>query len=443
MNFKSFSIIIALLSFELKVFSIPIDDIISEKEVNAVENLNLEISTNELNVLEISDSEDELYTVYEVDSNLEGIDSDSESDIELETTKVPTNSLNDNKISSELPCSDIQSCVDWMKENKEVLTTYGYPGFTDDIFDYLLLQYQDGKKIEKLQQDFDAINYGMKVEVNGRKMSVNIMGEEHNTTIVVLPGLTCPSPVLFYNSLTEILANDYKVVTIEPFGYGVSDLTDRVRTAENMVSEIHECLQKLGIDQFYFMGHSIGGIYSIVYDNTYQNEVLGFIGLDNTPSNTDEFSNPPFPEDLSEFVKIFDKYHLWGLLPENEMKEYTRTNTEQQAHNYPEEKLNYLITINSLRYDNLNVLDEFNRSEENVAFTKGMYFHCPVLMFISSENDKYLSYWTPTHEHMINDNPNKDLIDKSKMIVLKDSTHALIHTQNKEYISDEIKKWIQ
>jgi len=373
-----------------------------------------------------------------IDSSLENGDNDSD----LETTEVPTDSVSDKEKFSDLPCDDIQSCIDWMKENKEVLTAYGY-NLPEEGFDYLLSQYQDEKNIEKLQRDFDAIDYGIKVDVNGRKMSVNIMGEVHNTTIVVLPGLTCPSPVIFYKSLTEILANDYKVVTIEPFGYGVSDLTDEERTAENIVSEIHECLQALGIDQFYFIGHSIGGIYSLLYDNTYQNEVLGFIGLDNSPNNDEKFESPSYPDDLYPFAKIFSKYHLWGLLPEEYMKVFTRVNAEQEYQKYPEKELNYLIAINAYRYSNPTVLDETDHVEDIVASTKDLFFHCPLLMFTVSETQMNNENWTELHKKMINDNPNKEIIEKSDVIYLEGITHAFIHTQMKDEISKKIKEWIQ
>ena len=427
MNFKSISIIFGLLSF---VYSSPINNIFLEKKINSVEILKLQGATNELNIVDIDKS------------NYKDIDN-NDIDTELKYTKVPTNSVNDNREISDLPCNDIQSCVDWMKENKEILNEYG-PYISDEIFDYLLLQYQDEKNVKKLQQNFEAVEYGTKVDVNGHKMSVNIKGEEHNTTIVVLPGLGIISPVIFYKSLTEMLANDYKVVTIEPFGYGVSDLTDEERTAKNMVSEIHECLQKLGINQFYLMGHSIGGIYSIIYDNTYEGEVLGFIGLDNTPSNYENFSDDdtPIPEDVYTYARIFDKYHLWGLLPEDQKKELFEIETEQQYQNYSEIEVEDLININSYRYINLNLIDENNRSEDNVASTKGLYFHCPLLMFTSEQTQEHTSEWNTLHENMIHNNPNKNLINKSKVISLEGTTHGFIHTQKKDFIYDDIKQWI-
>jgi len=418
MNLKNISIFLALLSLELKVFSIPVN----EKESNAVKVLDSEISTKELSILEISDSEE---VIDIVESNLENADSDSDSD---------------NEETSDLPCSDIQTCVGWMKENKAAFEMYS---ITDEVLDYLLLQYQNETNVEKLQQAFDSVNYGMKVDVNGHKMSVNIKGEEHNTTIVLLPASGVPSPIILYNNFTSILANDFKVVTIEPFGYGISDLTKEKRTAENMVSEIHECLQELGIDQFYFMGHSIGGIYSLIYDNTYENKVLGFIGLDNTPNNYEYEEEVDYPENYTTFAKIFDKYHLWGLLPENQKKQFLEvSDLEQQIQNYSEEEKKDWFSITSYRFCNSNIVDEDNYFEDTVAYADNMYFHCPMLMFTSEATQEYLPVWNTLHENMINNNPNKDIIDKSTVTPLEGTSHIFIHSQRKDEIVDDIKQWI-
>ena len=48
----------------------------------------------------------------------------------------------------------------------------------------------------------------------------------------------------------------YEVITIEPFGYGLSDSTKRKRTIENIVEELHECVKNLGEEEYYLMGHS-------------------------------------------------------------------------------------------------------------------------------------------------------------------------------------------
>jgi len=432
MNFKNFSIILALLSFELKVFSTPLNDVTSElsaSEISDIEEL------NDVDAVELNEIEEELEAT-EIPTE---ILTEIPTDFDDEATEVPTDSMTE---ITDLPCDDIQTCIGWMRDNKEVLVANGYD-VPDEIFDYLLIQGIDEKNVEILQQNFEAVSYGTKVDVNGHEMSVNIKGEENNTTIVVLPGLGVISPVIYYKSLTEILANDYKVVTIEPFGYGVSDIVDEERNAENIVDEVHTCLQELGIDQYYLMGHSIGGIYSLIYDNTYEDEVLGFIGLDNTPNHLDKTEEDvASPNGIYTFSKILNKYHLWALLPESLKEILMGIAQEKQYQNYSEEDLAALVSINDYRYENLNIVDESKHVSDNVASSKDMYFHCPILMFISEETQKILPEWIELHEEMINNNPEKELMNKSKIISLEETTHAFIHTQKKEVIAEEIKQWI-
>jgi len=299
--------------------------------------------------------------------------------------------------------------------------------------------YQD---IEILQQKYDAINYGKKVEVNGLQMSVNIMGEENEKTIVLLPGLGITCPVIYYRNITESLSNDYRVVTIEPFGYGLSDLTKKERTAQNIVDEIHECLDKLGIKQFYLMGHSIGGIYALVYDNTYKGEMLGFIGIDNTPSNFEMQVSMGYPDDLITTVSIFDKYHLYEVLPEELKNQIISLDMELQYQNYTEKEIEILNTINTYKKNNINNVNESQLTPVNIAATKDLYFQCPALMFIAKDSTsnspeaiKQFLYWEQLHKNMITDNSNSE-------VVPLEGVHGFLHSQNKEVMVKKIKEWI-
>ncbi|WZU01339.1 alpha/beta hydrolase [Erysipelothrix sp. D19-032] len=144
----------------------------------------------------------------------------------------------------------------------------------------------DRKKIE---------DYGEKVEVFGKNINMYITGEgEGKETIVLLPGYGTIAPKISFDPVTEKLKDDYRVVLVEPFGYGLSDQTDRERTTANMVEEIHMALQAKGIDDFIFMGHSIAGIYMLSYINTYPGEAKAFIGID-----TSVPTQPMFPMDTT------------------------------------------------------------------------------------------------------------------------------------------------
>jgi len=406
MNFKNISIILALFSFELKVFSHAVDYDVSDGEVTAVENLNAEVSADEVFTISVDD-----------DTNLKLVEESDSEDSELTTDAVD---LND-----DLELNELLKFCDWAKE-------IGY--MTNEESEYIISHYQSD--MDTLQQKFDAINYGIKVEVNGHQMSVNISGEQNDKTIVLLPALGTLSPVLFYKGLVESLSTDFKVITIEPFGYGLSDVVEEERKAENVVSEIHDCLKKLGVDKFYFMGHSIGGIYSIIYSNTpsYSDDVLGFIGLDNTPSNFDTYKSMEILETQKIFYEGLDKYHIWNFVPEDIVNIYLPQQMDPR-YNYSEKELEEFKSIFGYRYNNVNLLDENYFSEYNVGSTKGMNFQCPILLFISSETSNLESKWRPMHEAMIINPENSELFPL-------EGTHWLIHSEHKEEITKDIKEWI-
>lgn len=148
--------------------------------------------------------------------------------------------------------------------------------------------------------------YGQLVSVDGKHMNVLIQGEGEET-VVLLPGFGTASPALDFKMLVDELSPFYKVVVVEPFGYGLSDETDKERTADNMVTEVHEALQQLNIDRFTLMGHSIAGIYGLNYVNKYPNEVNAFIGIDSSVP-TQGGMNDGFP------LKTFEFLNKSGLL---------------------------------------------------------------------------------------------------------------------------------
>ena len=76
-------------------------------------------------------------------------------------------------------------------------------------------------------------------------MSYGIYGENNDETIVFLTGLGVPSPILTYRPLAETLSDKFKVIIVEPFGYGMSDNTESPRTIENITKELQKVKIKL------------------------------------------------------------------------------------------------------------------------------------------------------------------------------------------------------
>ena len=150
--------------------------------------------------------------------------------------------------------------------------------------------------------------YGQSVAVDGKNMNVLIQGKGEET-VVLLPGYGTPAPALDFKPLIDELSPFYKVVVIEPFGYGLSDVTEKERTTENIVSEIHEALQQLNITHYTLMGHSISGIYGLDYVNKYPNEVNAFVGIDSSVP-TQGGNDAPFPTETYKLLKKSGFYRL-------------------------------------------------------------------------------------------------------------------------------------
>lgn len=77
------------------------------------------------------------------------------------------------------------------------------------------------------------------VEVDGRRMIVAVQGSRPRT-VVLMPGLATPEPILGFAPLARRLAEQNAVVTVEPFGLGLSDGTDAPRTSEAIDKTLRE-----------------------------------------------------------------------------------------------------------------------------------------------------------------------------------------------------------
>jgi pimeloyl-ACP methyl ester carboxylesterase len=121
---------------------------------------------------------------------------------------------------------------------------------------------------------------GQYVEVDGYKMNIYTEGEGKHT-LLLLSGSGTAAPVLDFKSLYSLLSSDYKIVVIEKFGYGFSDVVDRERSFETILRQDREALTKAGIEGPYILcPHSMSGIEAIMWAQNYPDEVEAIVGLD-------------------------------------------------------------------------------------------------------------------------------------------------------------------
>ncbi len=93
-------------------------------------------------------------------------------------------------------------------------------------------------------------------------------------------GGTC-SPILDFKSLYSLLSNKYRIVVVEKFGYGFSDVVDKKRGIESILADTRAALKAVGIEAPYILcPHSMSGIEALYWAQQYPEEVLAIIGLD-------------------------------------------------------------------------------------------------------------------------------------------------------------------
>lgn len=203
--------------------------------------------------------------------------------------------------------------------------------------------------------------YGKLVDVKGKKMNVLEIGEGKET-IVWTPGYGAIAPGLTYTKMLEELTPHYRVLVVEPFGYGLSDVIDEPRTIENITEEIHEAVKQVGADKYILMAHSISGVYAMKYIDSYRDELTGFIGLDtSTPSMYDGMvvnNEQPEPDDVPLIPEVNDEVN----------DQYRKIAKKINA--------------------NKNVVDEAARINENLDKSKKYSFptDLPVAFFLATES---------------------------------------------------------
>ncbi|MGW9156016.1 MULTISPECIES: alpha/beta hydrolase [unclassified Microbacterium] len=264
--------------------------------------------------------------------------------------------------------------------------------------------------------------YGETVSVDGHDMNVAISGDGPET-IVLLPGFGTPSPVIDFEPLVDDLAADHRVVVVEPFGYGLSDGTDRSRTTENIVSEVHEALRSLDIDSYVLMGHSIAGIYGIEFAHRYPDEVRAFVGIDTSVPGQPHVDTV-FPTGLMGAAKNLGLVRLLTAFGGTD-------DGESPSSAEAREQMMLLTNRNSL---GPTYLDEMSHIRTNFADAIGSTFpqDLPLLLFVVAENET-TPEWLSLHDEQA-----ATVADGT--VVPLDGEHYLHHTHSTE-IADGFRSW--
>lgn len=267
---------------------------------------------------------------------------------------------------------------------------------------------------------------GQLVEVDGHKMSVYTEGTG-DKTLVFLSGSDTPSPILDFKSLFSLLSDEYRIVVVERFGYGFSDIVDKPRDIDTVLSETRAALAAADVDGPYVLcPHSMSGLEALYWAQQYPEEVEAIIGLDMAvPDAYENFKNSVFLNAASQLNAKTGIIRLLPLLNEMDcVKHGTLTEEEKKiAHALLYKNFSNRTTINELKYV----------SENATIVGAGEIPQVPMLLFIS--NDNSTTELTDATQRYAN------TAENTKVIQL-DCPHY-VHDYEYNRISKEIKAFLQ
>ena len=223
---------------------------------------------------------------------------------------------------------------------------------------------------------------GVMVDVGGRRMHVHTVGQGE-TSIVLLPGLGVPAPVLDFEPLTQELSQWARVTVVEPFGYGWSEGSDSPMLPGDVAKDVHTALHGAGVPGPYvLMGHSLAGLYSQKFIETFPGEVSGFVGLDPTNPVT---ASPPEDDFISGVLTTLAR--LGGVRVAQAIRGVDSSLLEQ---GYSRENVDKQAMLTSWNAMSPEMVRQRKSTREALEQTKELRFtqDLPVLVFASRDREK-------------------------------------------------------
>ena len=219
---------------------------------------------------------------------------------------------------------------------------------------------------------------GELVTVNGHQMHLYRQGNPNAPAIVFMAGHCTVSPVYDFKVLYEKLLPDFKVIVIEKFGYGYSDICDSPCDIDTLVSLQRQALALAGeTGPYILMPHSMSGLEAIRWKQLYPDEISALIGIDMaTPLSFSVWTEKQIKSTV-RLMKILRGLRLGSIL--TSVSHLALTEDEIKQHELLKKRNAFnLCCINEARevLQNARVVGEAGDIE------------CPALLFSSNGQDQ-------------------------------------------------------
>ena len=216
------------------------------------------------------------------------------------------------------------------------------------------------------------------VTINEHKMHVYKDGNADAPAIVFMSGHCTVSPVYDFKVLYEKLLPNFRVIVIEKFGYGYSDIFDSPSDIDTLVSVQRQALDSLGeVGPYILAPHSMSGIEAIRWKQKFPEEVAAIIGIDMaTPLSFSVWTDKQIKQTVL-LMKVLRFLRLSSAL--SAVSNLSLTEDEFEQHKLLKKRNTFNICcINEARevLNNARVVGEDGKIQ------------CPTLMFSSNGEDQ-------------------------------------------------------
>ena len=153
------------------------------------------------------------------------------------------------------------------------------------------------------------------VTVNDHKIHIFRTGDTNKPKLVFMSGSGTVAPVYDFKILYEKLQDDFRIIVIEKFGYGYSDLYEGPCDIDSLVSLQRQALEEAGEEgPFILLPHSMSGLEAIRWRQKYPEDIEAIIGLDMATPLTYKEWTPEQVDQRIRSMKTMRKLNAYGLL---------------------------------------------------------------------------------------------------------------------------------
>ncbi len=143
-----------------------------------------------------------------------------------------------------------------------------------------------------------------------------------------------------WDDIQNILAKDFRVVTIDLPGYGNSDIISEIHSMELMADTIDAVVSKLNIEKFSLIGHSMGGYIALHYLEKYPQKLEKYCLFHSTPFEDTEEKK----QDRDRIIELIKQGKKVQIAKNHTIKTFATKNLTKY-----EEKIGFLkiISVNT------------------------------------------------------------------------------------------------